>query len=427
MSTPVFESDQLGLAMPQGETGFTQMSGAGPSIEAGSVAARTLESIFTGCPITLVNSPPGAGKSTLIAQVVAFILAHSDLSVHVVAPTNHAALEIAGRIAGQTPPGSVLAHRVSGRLLPEGVGAISDGYVCGADGRPVAAERQVQVTTLHRVRTASPQVDLMIVEEAYQVPYGLLAEAADGAEQILAVGDPGQIGPVVTHDISPWRGMSDAPAARAPEALAGMGAKILTLPATYRIGPVTTGAIAPLYGFEFVSKRPDRHVAGTGEVGALGLPAGASARELAPLLVGRVRELLGRDYATGDGTRPVTQADICVIAARNDLVAETSALLAASGMERVRVGTADSLQGGQWPVVIAADPLAGRGAPSEHALDPGRLCVMTSRAMAHLTWAYAPDWASRIDRAERISEASRVKNRKVRTALIESSRGEERR
>ncbi len=73
--------------------------------------------------MTVVDSPPGAGKSTLIRDVVAHLVTRSDITVAVATFTREQAKDIAGRIAAVTPPNTVcLAMRgVEQHDLPPGV------------------------------------------------------------------------------------------------------------------------------------------------------------------------------------------------------------------------------------------------------------------------------------------------------------------
>lgn len=420
-----FGLEDLGLDIPVGDTDFTDMVGddTGPdtSLVQGSVAAHALHSVFTGNPITLVNSPPGAGKSALISKVVAYLLLRTDLSLHVVAPTNNAASELASRIVQEAGPATALIIPRDGREVPDDVATIAEPYVVGSDGSIVRPERQVHVTTVHSAKQSHPEVDVMIVEEAYQVQYGLLAEAADGAEQLLMVGDPGQIGPVVAHDVTPWRGIEDAPVARAPEVLGRMDAHVLTLPSTYRIGQESVEAIAPLYPFGFNSQRDPKQVDGSQEIECLQVPDSLPSLSLARAVADRVSAMMGRTLRVTerDGSvtvRPVEQSDLCVIAALNETVANTLAELETRGLSDVKVGTADSLQGGQWNVVVAVDPLVSGSNASAHSTSNGRLCVMASRHMCHLTWVFSPSWRDRLSSAA-LSDSERAKAEKVRDAL----------
>ena len=59
---------------------------------------------------------------------------------------------------------------------------------------------------------------------------------------------------------------------------------------------------------------------------------------------------------------------------------------------RDHVGTADRLQGGQWPLVVALDPAAAVGSDNEYAMSLGRLGVMISRHTHHLTWLSDASW-----------------------------------
>ena len=71
--------------------------------------------------------------------------------------------------------------------------------------------------------------------------------------------------------------------------------------------------------------------------------------------------------------------------------AEAGARLRALGLGDVTVGTADQLQGGQWPAVVVIDPLAASSI-SDHHLSLGRLCVMLTRHVGHCSFVTTPAW-----------------------------------
>ena len=75
---------------------------------------------------------------------------------------------------------------------------------------------------------------------------------------------------------------------------------------------------------------------------------------------------------------------------------ELLAMFGGMGHTDITVGTADKLQGGQWPVVIALDPIAGEETFGGHQTSMGRLVVMTSRHSARLTWAHSPAATTRL-------------------------------
>ncbi len=85
------------------------------------------------------------------------------------------------------------------------------------------------------------------------------------AKQVVCVGDPGQIDPVVTGDVTRWEGSETAPDLPAPIALLaahGDAVGMVRLAHTWRLGPATTALIAPLFypDLPFTSKRPPEHL-----------------------------------------------------------------------------------------------------------------------------------------------------------------------
>ncbi len=105
-------------------------------------------------------------------------------------------------------------------------------------------------------------VDVVIVDEAYQTTLSDMAVALRLANQVVLVGDPGQIGPVVTVDDSVWAKQSTSPTRRAPEMLAERpDAVVVGLDTTYRLGPISTELLNRLYDFPIRCGRSPRHVA----------------------------------------------------------------------------------------------------------------------------------------------------------------------
>lgn len=383
----------------------------------GSPLARTLFSVYAGEPATVVKSPPGAGKSTLLAQVVAHLFERTDASVTVGCFTNVQGGAVADRLAaalGDAPDGR--ARVVVSSNVPV------NAHVARGAERP--ASRHVQVRTIASCMQNRPKTDLLLVDEAYQVTFAAFAEAADGVPQVLAVGDPGQIGPVVSFDAGAWERMASSPAQRAPEVLIERnGAAVIDLPVTFRLGPASARAVAPLYDFPFESGRLARHVDGfDGEISAVVVPAAESPFSLATLSV--VADAAARYVGAPltetllDGSvvrRPLTAKDVAIVVSRNGQASALQAMLAQAGLGEVTIGTADRLQGGQWHAVVALDPTTA-GAESDFALASGRLCVMASRHMTHLTWVHDGTWRDVLDaRADRVDaeRAALVRSRLV--------------
>lgn len=372
-------------------------------LEPGSTTAQALFRVWQGYRATVVDSPPGAGKSLLVATVVAHLAARSGLRVVVATPTRPQAQDIAIGIARRIAKPSSVSLALSGAL--EAVDVEGRGFLeikLGAQGAKPTAGRVV-VRTLASCALAPPEADVLVIDEAYQSTYADVATASDRCTQLLLVGDPGQIGPVVTVDTTEWERMDAGPHRRTPEVVSRMpDAQVLNLTQTYRFGQETVDVIAPMYAFPFTSARSPRMVVGEAEVASCRSKSTGDAYSMALMqeVADRAVALVGKTLRVdGEPDRKIEPADIAVVAARNVQVNSLRALMNSAGMAETTVGTADKLQGGQWEAVVALDPLVGAtdGGATAHGLSLGRLCVMLSRHKAHLTWVHDGEWAEALE------------------------------
>lgn len=377
----------------------------------GSVLSKALYETVSGRRVTIIDSPPGSGKTTLLVNAALWLGANTDLTLTIATPTRSAASAVAERIAAVHAEASVV-------LALSGVDSTGNSAIhTPGSGSFQGEPGDIVVKTMASLGMGTKSnAEVLIIDEAYQSTFASLTAAAKSSEQVLMVGDPGQIGPVVTSDTSVFEDSTYPPHGRAPDVLrTHPSARVLHLPTSFRLGARTVEAIAPLYDFSFDSGRPDRSVVGHEEIESVQMDHSdpvALYAEVARL----AQSFIGKEVATEDGTRPLTPSDVCVVAGDNMAVNGIAGFLSALGAyPGITVGTADRLQGGQWHAVVAVDPLASASTVSDHHLALGRLCVMASRHMTHLTWVHGSDWRDLID-AQEVEDTGRMV--RVRENLI---------
>lgn len=375
--------------------------------EPGTAGAMALGRVWQGKPGTILSSPPGGGKSTTIANIAATLAARIGLHVIVATPTRAQAVAITETLMAKVPYGQV--ELVMSNAALDAPPQVLNAKIADRDSG------WVKVRTLAALATSRDGCDVLIVDEAYQATFADVTAAAGGAQQLLLVGDMGQIGPVVTADTSAFERWNRSPHIPAPDMFSRRRDEFVTfsIDRTYRLGPRTVELIAPLYPFRFESHRPPQRLEDSSgplpEVGHVNVGTAASVNDLGMLtqacdraaqLVGTVHAVKGPD---GQVTRmDVGQADVAVIAAYNTQVSFIRAALDERGLKDVTVGTADRLQGGQWTAVVAVDPTAGATNLASHNVSPGRMCVMLSRHTSHLCWIGEDKsvWSSRLSTGE---------------------------
>lgn len=355
--------------------------------------AMVMHAAWSGDPAVLVPSPPGAGKTRLVTLLAAGLAHRAGMRVGIAAQTRSQAVEIACRLGTITD---------RARLIWKAKGPQPDtGQTKVASRGAVRFPNDgggILIATTARWLYANPKelaCDVMLVDEAWQATYADLGALGAFSAQVVCVGDPGQIDPVVTGQTRRWQTRSTAPHLPAPQALLAAHADAVTVIAlrhTWRLGPHTTALIQPAFypDLPFTSKRPPEHTA----TGTTVLPelahrvvrsaAGPGDPALTRACADRTRALLSNGTLTNDtGTRDLTAHDVAVVCPHVSQAAAVQALLA--DLPDVLVGTANQLQGLERTAVVALHPFAGYRDASAFTADTGRACVMLSRHRSHLT------------------------------------------
>lgn len=180
------------------------------------ISAQVLMSVWSADLIVNVPSPPGAGKTRLTVLLAAALSHRAGLRVGIAAQTRAQAIDIARRLAAvcEHPKIGLVWGRTD--LKPDAHGCPILG--AGTKMWPNSGGA-VRVATKARWLFSEPsktKADVVIVDEAYQCTYADLGALGSMAAQVVCVGDPGQIDPVVTGDVSRWVDSPTGPHVPAP-------------------------------------------------------------------------------------------------------------------------------------------------------------------------------------------------------------------
>jgi hypothetical protein len=376
----------------------------------------------------VVDSPPGAGKSTLVVRAAAeFALADKPLMI--VAQTNEQVddlvVKLAEKLLAEAPDLRVGRLGRAGYVPPPRLDALPNVLV-GNDVKTLGDPHVTVATAAKWAYVKDRAWRWAIVDEAYQMRSDALLAIANLAERALFVGDPGQLDPFSTVESDRWRGLTWDPMQSAVAVLLrhNPDLPVHRLPVSWRLPHsaerVVADAFYPFTGFRTGNGPGQRALTftgagrGPGPLGG-GTPAGAvddvldvaaatgwgllelparhtprtdaqAVRAVADI----ARRLVARGAtarsADGGEEHVVTAPRVAVGAAHRDQVAAIRAALGEpadgsgdGGPGEIVVDTANRLQGREYDVTVVLHPLSGRRDATAFHLETGRLCVLASR------------------------------------------------
>lgn len=354
---------------------------------------RIIESTLTN-PATIVKAPPGAGKSYLAALIAGVHTAGAGQSLAVATPTREQGLDLAIAIAAAYP--NVPVHWHSPAAIPTGAPANLYHTLKAAD---LPTDTHVAVGTIAKWGFYNGGVidryETLLIDEAYQVTDAAFATITHVAPNYVLIGDPGQIAPVVTADMSTWAHLPDAPTRQAPYTLTHRHPKtpVFELPSTRRFGQNTASIVADtFYDFTWDSIAPTTTLTvphpwftalndGVG-LGALVLPADETAPRNDPQIAATIATAANTALNTGTLTRDGKQQPLGTVYVSCAHIDQVAAVRAACAGLNVIADTAERLQGRQTGFTITWHPAASVPTVGQFQRDTGRLCVMLSRHQA---------------------------------------------
>lgn len=351
----------------------------------------------------VVDSPPGAGKSTLVVRAAKTLVATGE-PVMIVAQTNEQVDDLVVRLAAADLGGAFIGRLSrTGYLPPPRLSGIPN-LMVNSDVTELSGCAVTVSTSAKWAHIKDRTWTWAIIDEAYQMRSDYLLAIARRFERALFVGDPGQLDPFSTVENDRWRGLSWDPMQSAVAVLLRNNPTLPVhrLPVSWRL-PLSAEAVVakafyPFTGFRAGSGPGDRSLTfGSGGDGSpvdavldeaaatgwalLELPARFTIRtdaEAVEAVAAIAKRLVERGAVARSGAEahPVTPDRIAVGAAHRDQVAALTAAL--NGLP-VTVDTANRLQGREYDVTVVLHPLSGRRDATAFHLEAGRLCVLTSR------------------------------------------------
>lgn len=357
----------------------------------------------------VVDSPPGAGKTTLVVRA-AITLVEGGERCMIVAQTNNQIDDLVLRLAAEHP--TLRIGRLSATEYTAPAPLLALPNITIARKADDLGHADVVLATAAKWATVKDhRWAWAIVDEAYQMRSDMLLSIAGRFERALFVGDPGQLDPFSIIDTSRWIGLPYDPMQSAVAVVLAQNPELAPphrLPVSWRLpssaAPIVSAAFYPFAGFSAATadgtRRLEFTAAGFGsavdETLAMAARTGWALHELP------ARHTLRTDAEAADaaaqiaarlltlgavgvcerrpGGQDIGPSRIAIGVAHRDQADQIRRALARiPGAAQITVDTANRLQGREFEVTIVVHPLSGRRDATAFHLEAGRLCVLASR------------------------------------------------
>jgi superfamily I DNA and/or RNA helicase len=201
--------------------------------------------------LAVIQAPPGSGKTWLLLKTAAAAF-RLGRRVAIATQTNAQANDICRRFARDYPKLRVIRF-ASGQSAQLELG---NSIEWETETKELPIEKCIVVATSAKwslVNMHDP-FDVVFVEEAWQMGWADFMLLGQVAERFVLIGDPGQISPVVSVDVSRWETSPRPPHIAAPRVILDdprQRPEQWKLPATRRLPHDAAGLVRQFYDFDF--------------------------------------------------------------------------------------------------------------------------------------------------------------------------------
>jgi uncharacterized protein len=373
------------LRHPPRTRGGADLPRSGDTIDDITAALLDLDSSYVA-----VHGPPGTGKTYTAAHVITRLVAEHGWRIGVVAQS-HAVVEnlLQGTINAGIDPTRVAKKKAdrTGVRWQQISEAEYAGFISGTPGCVIGGTAW-DFANPGRVPPGS--LDLLVIDEAGQFCLANTIAVAASAANLLLLGDPQQL-PQVSQGTHPEPVDGSALGWLVEEHRTLPTERGYFLDLSRRMHPAVCAPVSALayegrlqpYRDVTAARRLDGYPPGVHVLRVHHEGNATESPEEAAAIVAQIRALVGLAWTSEHGIRPLTAADVLVLAPYNAQVLLLREHLAAAGLGDVRVGTVDKFQGTEAPVAIVSMTASSvedipRGIP--FLLNRNRLNVAISRA-----------------------------------------------
>ena len=365
--------------------------------------------------VVVVNSPPGAGKSTLTREMARRAWLKWG-QIPIVVQTNEQADDMVVGFLLELDRGigsGLRIGRLHGGKYRAPLQLTSDfRVVISADIRHLDGCDIIVAPAAKWAFVRDRRWPFAIVDEAYQMRSDALIPVGAMMTRLLVVGDPGQLAPFTIADARHLRGLRLSPLQTAAATILTTHPRApqVSLPVSWRLQDSAVDILAPaFYEHPFVSgvraetRQLEMPIAAVDTLAQAAIRSAANVGwafcELPDLMMPNVDpaavslladiigELLRSNIIVHDerGHGPLQPHAIAVGVTHRDqrdhvrLAVDNVCQAIGLPPSAVVVDTANRLQGREFDVVIAWHPLSGRRDATAFHLEAGRLCVLLSR------------------------------------------------